>query len=140
MMMWIFTKAILAGEPIPVFNAGRMERDFTYIDDITTGVVAAHDAPPADDGLDKPGGSVSPHRLYNIGNNRTEQLGRMIDLLEQALGRPAIRKLLPMQDGDVRRTAADISAIAGDLGFAPTTSIDEGIPQFVRWYREYHGV
>ena len=140
MAMWLFTKAILAGEPIAVFNEGRMERDFTYIDDITTGVVAAHDAPPADDGLDKPGGSVSPHRLYNIGNNRTEQLGRMIDLLEQALGRPAIRKLLPMQDGDVQRTAADISAIAGDLGFAPTTSIDEGIPQFVRWYREYHGV
>ncbi|MES3094274.1 NAD-dependent epimerase/dehydratase family protein [Sphingomonas aerolata] len=140
MMMWIFTKAILAGEPIPVFNAGRMERDFTYIDDIVAGIVAALDAPPADDGQAKPGGSMGPHRVYNIGNSRAEQLGEVIDVLEQAIGRKAIRQDLPMQAGDVVRTCADVSAIGNDLGFAPTTSITEGVPRFIRWYRDYHGV
>lgn len=140
MMMWIFTRAMFAGEPIPVFNEGRMERDFTYIDDIVAGVLAVHDSPPPDDGAEKPGGSVAPHRLYNIGNNRSEPLGRVIDLLETATGRPAIRKLLPMQAGDVPRTYADISAIGRDLGFVPTTTIDAGVPRFVDWYRRYHGV
>jgi len=140
MMMWIFTKAILAGEPIPVFNAGRMERDFTYIDDIVAGIVAALDAPPADDGEAKPGGSMGPHRVYNIGNSRAERLGEVIDVLEQAIGRKAIRQDLPMQAGDVVRTCADVSAIGNDLGFAPTTSITEGVPRFIRWYRDYHGV
>lgn len=140
MMMWIFTKAILAGEPIPVFNAGRMERDFTYIDDIVAGIVACVDNPPADDGALKAGGSVSPHRIYNIGNSRSEDLGEMISLIEQACGRPAERRLLPMQPGDVRDTFADISAIERDLGFAPTTTIAEGVPRFVDWYRGYHGL
>jgi UDP-glucuronate 4-epimerase len=140
MMMWIFTKAMFAGEPIPVFNDGKMERDFTFIDDIVAGVLAVHDNPPPDDGLEKAGGSVVPHRLYNIGNNRSEPLGRVIELLETATGRPAVRHNLPIQPGDVVRTAADIDAIAGDLAYRPTTSIDVGVPKFVDWYREYHGI
>lgn len=140
MMMWIFTRAMFAGEPIPVFNDGAMERDFTFIDDIVAGIVAAHDNPPPDDGLEKAGGSLAPHRLYNIGNNRSEPLCRVIALLEAATGRPAIRRNLPMQPGDVVRTAADIDAIAGDLGYRPTTPIDVGVPKFVDWYRTYHGI
>ncbi len=139
MAMWIFTKKILAGEPIPVFGEGNMRRDFTYIDDIVAGVVAALDNPPADDGAEKAGGSVAPHRLYNIGNNRSEELGHMIDLIEAACGRAAVRDLQPMQPGDVRETYADISAIQRDLGYAPTTSIDVGVPRFVEWYKAYHG-
>ncbi|WP_294218948.1 NAD-dependent epimerase/dehydratase family protein [uncultured Sphingomonas sp.] len=138
MMMWIFTRAMFAGEPIPVFNDGKMERDFTFIADIVAGVIAAHDNPPPDDGAEKAGGSVAPHRLYNIGNNRSEPLGRVIEVLERATGRQAIRRNLPMQPGDVVRTAADIDAIAGDLGYRPTTSIDVGVPAFVDWYRAYH--
>ena len=138
MAMWIFTKAILAGEPIPLFNSGRMERDFTYIDDIVTGVIDCLDSPPVDDGVEKPGGSRAPHRLFNIGNNRSEQLGTVIDLLEVAIGRKAVRNNLPMQPGDVERTFADIDPIRNALGFAPTTSIDVGVPRFVEWYRGYH--
>ena len=140
MVMWIFTRAILAGEPIALFNHGEMERDFTYVDDIVAGIVAALDRPPADDGSEKPGGSISPHALYNIGNNRAEPLGRMIDLLEAEIGRPAIRRHLPMQPGDVSSTCADIAPIQSQLGFVPRTTIDEGIPKFVRWYREFHGL
>jgi UDP-glucuronate 4-epimerase len=138
MAMWIFTKAILAGEPIKVFNGGDMRRDFTFIDDIVTGVVSALDNPPPDDGAEKAGGSVGPHRLYNIGNHRSEELGRLIELLEAACGRKAVRDLQPMQPGDVKETYADISAIQRDLGFQPTTAIDVGVPRFVEWYREYH--
>jgi UDP-glucuronate 4-epimerase len=138
MAMWIFTKAILEGRPIPVFNNGDMQRDFTYIDDIVTGVVACLDNPPPDDGTVKAGGSVSPHRVYNIGNHRSEQLGHMIDLIEQACGKKAIRDFQPMQPGDVQATYADISAIQRDLGFEPTTTIDVGVPAFVNWYRDYH--
>jgi UDP-glucuronate 4-epimerase len=140
MAMWLFTQAILAGKPIQVFGEGNMRRDFTYIDDIVSGVVASHDSPPPDDGAEKAGGSRSPHRLYNIGNNRSEELNRMIGLIEQACGRKADRELLPLQPGDVRDTYADISAIQRDLGYAPTTSIDEGVPRFVEWYRGYHGI
>jgi UDP-glucuronate 4-epimerase len=102
--------------------------------------VAALDNPPPDDGEEKAGGSREPHRLYNIGNNRSEELTRMIALLEQACGRVAEKRLLPLQAGDVRDTFADISAIERDLGFAPTTPIDVGIPHFVNWYREFHRV
>jgi UDP-glucuronate 4-epimerase len=140
MAMWLFTKAIYEGRPIDVFGEGNMRRDFTYIDDIVTGVVACHDNPPPDDGEEKAGGSRSPHRLYNIGNHRSEELTRMIDLIEEACGRKAERRLLPMQPGDVRDTYADISAIQRDLGFQPTTSIDVGVPRFVEWYRDYHGL
>jgi UDP-glucuronate 4-epimerase len=140
MAMWIFTRKILAGEPIPVFGEGNMRRDFTYIDDIVSGIVAALDNPPADDGTEKAGGSIAPHRLYNIGNNNSEELGAMIGLIETACGRPAVRELHPMQPGDVRETYADISAIQRDLGFAPTTPISVGVPKFVDWYRRYHGI
>ncbi len=140
MAMWIFTKAMFAGQPIPVFNNGNMERDFTYIDDIVSGVVACHDNPPPDDGEEKAGGSHAPHRLYNIGNSNSEHLGRMIDLLERETGREAVRNYLPMQAGDVPRTYADVSAISRDLGYAPTTSIDVGVPRFVAWYRDYHRI
>jgi len=140
MAMWIFTKAIFAGEPISVFGEGNMRRDFTYIDDIVTGIVAALDNPPPDDGVEKAGGSKAPHRLYNIGNNNSEELSRMIEIIEDACGRKAEKKLMPMQPGDVRDTYADISAIQRDLGFQPSTKIDVGIPRFVGWYRSYHGL
>jgi UDP-glucuronate 4-epimerase len=140
MAMWIFTKAILEGRPIEVFGEGNMRRDFTYIDDIVTGIVAALDNPPPDDGEAKAGGSRSPHRLYNIGNNRSEELTQMISLIEAACGREAEKRLMPLQAGDVRDTYADISAIQGDLGFTPATSIDQGIPRFVEWYKGYHGI
>jgi UDP-glucuronate 4-epimerase len=140
MAMWLFADAILAGRPIKVFNNGRMRRDFTYIDDIVTGVVACLDNPPPDDGSVKAGGSVAPHRLYNIGNHRSEELMDMIGILEEALGRKAERQMLPMQDGDVAETFADIDAISADLGFQPTTTIAEGIPRFVDWFRAYHRI
>lgn len=140
MAAWLFTDAILAGRPIRVFNGGDMRRDFTYIDDIVSGVVASLDNPPADDGAEKAGGSRSPHRIYNIGNNRSEELGRLIDLIEEACGRPAIRDFQPMQAGDVKETYADISAIQRDLGFAPATPIEIGVPRFVDWFRAYHSV
>jgi UDP-glucuronate 4-epimerase len=117
-----------------------MARDFTYIDDIVDGVIAALDSPPRDDGAVKPGGSVAPHALYNIGNNRSEPLMRFIELLEEACGRKAEIQMLPMQPGDVERTYADIDAIQQDLGYSPRTTIEQGIPRFVEWYREYHGV
>jgi UDP-glucuronate 4-epimerase len=140
MAMWIFTKKILAGETIPVFNQGKMRRDFTYIDDIVTGIVAALDNPAPDDGALKAGGSVAPHRLYNIGNHRAEDLMRMIGLIETACGREAQVEFLPLQPGDVPETFADISAIQADLGFEPKTTIDEGVPAFVAWYKDYHGI
>ena len=140
MMLWLFTAAILEGRPIHVFNHGEMWRDFTYIDDIVTGVIAALDNPPPDDGALKPGGSTKPHRIYNIGNNRSEHLLKVIGLIEEACGRTATTIMLPMQPGDVPSTHADIDAIAHDLGYAPTTPIEVGVPAFVRWYREYHGV
>ena len=138
MMMWNFTRRILAGEPIPVFNHGDMYRDFTHIDDIIAGVVACLDHAPADDGTEKAGGSVKPHALYNIGNNRSEPLMKVVGLLEEACGKKAQIEYLPMQPGDVHKTYADISAIQADLGYAPTTAIEEGVPSFVRWYRDYH--
>jgi UDP-glucuronate 4-epimerase len=138
MMMWIFTRKILAGETIPVFNHGDMYRDFTYIDDIVSGVVASLDHPPVDDGMAKAGGSTKPHALYNIGNHRSEHLMKVIGLIEEACGRKAQMELLPMQAGDVQRTYADIDAIQRELGYQPSVSIEAGVPQFVRWYREYH--
>jgi UDP-glucuronate 4-epimerase len=140
MAMWIFTRALYAGEPLPLFNRGEMRRDFTYIDDIVRGVIACLDSPPADDGAVKAGGNVSPHAVYNIGNSRSEDLMRVVDLLEEATGIKAVLDPQPMQVGDVKETFADISAIEHDHDFKPTTSIDEGIPRFVRWYREYHGL
>jgi len=137
MAVWGFTAKILAGEPIEVFNGGRMLRDFTFIDDIVDGILAALDHPPADDGAAKAGGSVSPHAIYNIGNNRAEELEKLIALIEQACDRKAIRIDRPMQAGDVPATYADISAIQRDVGFRPATPIDVGIPIWVDWYRDY---
>ena len=132
MAAFIFTRKILAGEPIPVFNHGDMRRDFTYIDDIVAGVLACLDRPPAD--------GAARARVYNIGNHRAEPLMRFISVLEEALGQKAETELLPMQPGDVKETYADIADTRRDFGFAPTTTIDEGIPRFVAWYREYYRV
>jgi UDP-glucuronate 4-epimerase len=131
MAAFIFTRKILAGEPIDVFNNGDMRRDFTYIDDITAGVVAALDRPPAGPGV--------PLRLYNLGNSRVEPLMRFIEILQDALGKKADIRFGPMQAGDVQATYADIGPAMQDLGFAPSTSIAQGLPRFVEWYRSYYG-
>ena len=131
MAVWLFTEAIFAGQPIKVFNHGDMSRDFTYIDDIVAGVVAALDLPPADDGAVKDGGSVAPHRIWNIGNHRRERLLDLIGEIERACGMQAQLDMQPMQQGDVPATYADISAIADATGFAPDTAISDGIPRFV---------
>jgi len=140
MAMWIFVNALYSGAPLPLFNGGEMRRDFTYIDDIVRGVVACLDGPPSDDDQVKAGGSTSPHALYNIGNSRSEDLMRVVELLEQETGRKALLDPLPMQVGDVRETYADISAIERDHGFRPATGIDQGVPRFVKWYRDYHSL
>ena len=140
MAMWLFTKAILAGEPLDLFNGGAMRRDFTYIDDVVAGTIACLDSPPVDNGAEKPGGSISPHAVYNIGNNRSEDLMELIVILEQNLDRTAATNKLPMQLGDVVDTFADISAIQRDHGYEPKTSIREGVPRFIDWYKSYHGI
>jgi len=129
MAYWSFTESILRGKPIRVFNHGDMKRDFTYIDDVVAGVLAALDRPPS---------GQTPHRIYNIGNNKPEPLMGFIDLLENVLGRKADRKLEPMQPGDVKETYADLTAITRDLGFRPTTPLAIGLPRFVAWYRDYY--
>jgi UDP-glucuronate 4-epimerase len=144
MALFLFTRAILAGQPIDVFNHGEMERDFTYIDDIVEGVVRVTDRVPepnaAWSGDDPdPASSNAPYRLYNIGNNRPEKLLRLIEVLEGWLGRPAVKRMLPMQPGDVRATAADVDDLARDVGFSPSTPIEDGVRRFVDWYREYYG-
>jgi UDP-glucuronate 4-epimerase len=140
MAMWMFTRDIMAGKPITVFNEGKMRRDFTFIDDIVSGVVACVDTPPADDGSIKAGGSKAPHRLFNIGNNRSEDLMDMIAEIEKASGKKAEFDFQPMQPGDVTETHANIDAIANELGYAPTTPISVGVPKFVEWYRGYHNI
>ena len=140
MAVWLFTEAILKGNAIKVFNKGQMQRDFTFIDDIVSGAISALDNPPKDDGAKKAGGSVSPHRLYNIGNNGAEELGRLIEVIEEACGKKAVIDYQPMQPGDVVSTYADIDAIRDDLGFMPTTSIQRGIPIGVEWYKNYAGI
>ncbi|MEZ6068322.1 MAG: NAD-dependent epimerase [Planctomycetaceae bacterium] len=145
MAMFLFTRSILAGEPIDVFGEGNMRRDFTYIDDIVDGVVRVADrtATPAADWNPQspdPATSCCPHRLYNVGNHRPVELTYVIELLERNLGKPARRNLLPMQPGDVRSTCADIDSIARDIDFQPRVSIEAGVENFVRWYREYYDV
>ncbi|WP_158043793.1 NAD-dependent epimerase/dehydratase family protein [Skermanella pratensis] len=134
MAAYLFCDAIMAGRPIRVFNEGRMERDFTYVDDIVAGIVAALGHPPAPDER----GVRS--MLYNLGNHRSESLLRFIEVIEQALGRTALKNLEPMQTGDVPATYADIDATRRDLGFEPTIPIEVGIPRFVAWYKDYHGI
>jgi len=144
MALFLFTKAILAGKPINVFNHGRMKRDFTYIDDIVEGVVRTLDRPaqadPAWSG-EAPDSATSsaPYRLYNIGNHQPVELLRMIDILEQALGKPAKKKFLPMQAGDVPATYADVQNLIEDVGFKPDTPLEDGIRKFVDWYRSFYG-
>jgi UDP-glucuronate 4-epimerase len=131
MALFLFTKAILEGRPIDVFNHGKMQRDFTYVDDIVEGVVRVLDAAPA---------NTPPYKLYNIGNNEPVELTRFIDILEECLGRKAERRLLPMQPGDVPATFADVDALVRDVGFRPSTPIEEGVRRFTDWYREYYGL
>lgn len=140
MAPWLFTSAILEGRPIKVFNHGLLWRDFTYVDDIVSGIIACVDNAPADDGLVKAGGSVAPHRLYNIGNNNSEKLMDFIAAIEDAVGQKAVLEMTDMQPGDVERTWANIDAISSDLGYAPTTPITVGIPKFVEWYRDYKNI
>jgi UDP-glucuronate 4-epimerase len=144
MAMFLFTRAILAGEPIDVFNEGRMQRDFTYIDDIVEGVVrtADHTAEANADwngDTPDPGTSSAPYRIYNIGNNNPVELMHMISVLEDRLGRKAQKRMLPLQAGDVPATWADVDDLTRDVGFRPSTSIEDGIDRFVSWYTSYYG-
>lgn len=145
MALFLFTKAILEGRPIDVFNHGKMQRDFTYIDDIVEGILRVADRPAGPNekwtgDQPDPGTSRGPYRVYNIGNHQPVQLEYFIDVLEQALGRKAVRNLLPMQPGDVPATYADVEDLMQDVGFQPATPIEQGIRQFVAWYREYYRV
>jgi UDP-glucuronate 4-epimerase len=142
MAVWIFTAAILEGRPIRLFNSGRMQRDFTYIDDVVDAVVRLIDLPPRGDpawsgDVPDPSSSRAPWRVYNIGNNRAIEVTELVRLIEQALGKSAIRELAPMQPGDVRETRADVADLGAAVGFAPETPIEQGIERFVRWYQEY---
>lgn len=145
MALFIFTKAILEGKTIEVYNHGKMRRDFTYVDDIVEGVIRTLDHParpnPAWSG-DKPdpGTSSAPARIYNIGNHQPVELLRFIEVLEQTIGKKAKKKLLPIQPGDVPATYADIEDLSRDVGFKPATPIEVGIPRFVQWYREFYKV
>ena len=140
MAYWLFTQAILEGRPIKVFNNGDMLRDFTYVDDIVESVLRLVPRPPkADPDFDRmdpdPGRSWAPHRVFNIGNSRSEKLMDLISLIEEATGREAVKEFLPMQQGDVQATFADVSALEAEVDFAPKTPLSEGIPRFVEWYR-----
>ena len=145
MALFLFTKAILAGKPIDVFNHGRMRRDFTYVDDIVQGVVRVADRvaapnPDWDAAAPDPGTSPAPYRVYNIGNHTPVELDHFIGAIEAALGKKAVRNYLPMQPGDVAATSADVEDLRRDVGFAPATPIETGIARFIAWYREYYKV
>lgn len=144
MALFLFTKAILEDRPIDVFNYGKMQRDFTYIDDIIEGVVRVIDRIPEPDprwsgDAPDPSASYAPYRLYNIGNNNPVELMRFIEVLEDRLGKKAEKNLLPIQPGDVAATYADVDDLVRDVGFKPSTPLEEGIRKFVEWYREYYG-
>ncbi len=145
MALFIFTRNILAGEPIEVYNHGKCRRDFTYIDDIVEGVIRTLDRIPEPDpdwSGDQPDSATSraPYRLYNIGNNQPVELMRFIEILEDCLDRKADKKLLPLQPGDVPATYADVDDLMRDVGFRPATPIEEGIARFVAWYKEYYKI
>lgn len=145
MALFLFTKAILAGEPIKVFNHGHHKRDFTYVDDVVEGVVRTLDqvATPNPDwrgARPDPATSPAPYRIYNIGNQQPVQLLRYIEVLEECLGVKAKMEMLPLQPGDVPDTEADVSDLAADVGYRPTTSVETGVRRFVDWYREYFRV
>lgn len=143
MAIFIFAKAIAQGQPIKLFNYGRMRRDFTYVDDVTEAVerviarVPARSDRPAGDNLD-PATSTAPWRIYNIGNNRTVEVSRVVELLEEGFGRKAMVELLPMQPGDVPETCADVDDLMREVGFRPSTSVEQGVRNFIAWYRDYH--
>lgn len=143
MALFTFTQAILTGQPIPVFNYGRMRRDFTYVDDIVAGVICALDKipqpnPQRTEASESPGTSTAPYKIYNIGNNNPVELNHFISVLEEYLGVKAIKDLLPLQPGDVLETYADIDDLVQEVGFKPSTPIEVGIPKFVDWYRSYY--
>lgn len=143
MALFIFTRNILAGKPIPLFNHGEHSRDFTYIDDIAEGVVRAVDRIPQPDGQwsgehPEPATSLAPYRLYNIGNNKPVELMQFVELLEKHLGRTAIKEYLPMQPGDVPSTWADVDALEEQMDYRPATPVDVGVRNFVDWYKEYY--
>jgi UDP-glucuronate 4-epimerase len=145
MALFLFTRKILAGEPIDVFNYGKHKRDFTYVDDIVEGVIRVLDTIPQSNPAwsgDRPDPSTSsaPYRLYNIGNSQQQELMRYIEVIEQCLGRTAEKNLLPLQPGDVPETFADVSALADAVGYRPSTPIEIGVERFVAWYRDYYGV
>lgn len=143
MALFLFTKAILEGKPINIFNHGKMQRDFTYIDDIVEGIMrvadrtASHD-PGWNGQSPNPGTSFAPYRLYNIGNNQPVELLYFVETIEKHLGKTAVKNLLPLQPGDVPATFADVDDLMADTGFKPATSIEEGIKRFVEWYQEYY--
>ena len=143
MALFLFTRKILAGEPIDVFNFGKHSRDFTYIDDIVEGVIRTLDRVPGPDPAfdplrPTPASSSAPYRVYNIGNHRPVQLSRYIELLEQSLGKTAEKRLLPLQPGDVPDTEADVDALMRDTGYSPETPVEIGIQRFVDWYRDFY--
>ena len=143
MALFLFTKNILAGKPIDVYYEGHHQRDFTYVDDIAKGVVAAVDHvaqpdPKWNSDVPQPGTSKAPYRIYNIGNQQPVTLMRFIEVLERCLGRTAIKNLMPMQLGDVPDTSADVEALARDVGYRPSTELEDGVKRFVEWYLEYY--
>ena len=145
MALFLFTRRILAGEPIDVFNHGRHTRDFTYIEDIVEGVIRTLDRVPGPDPLFDPlqpsaASSLAPYRVYNIGNHQPVQLARYIEVIEDCLGRKAEKRLLPLQPGDVPDTCADVTELARDTGYAPATSVEQGVARFIAWYRDYYKV
>ena len=143
MAMWLFTDAILAGRPIKLFNHGKMRRDFTYVDDIVEAVVRLIERPPSGDAHwsgDRPDPATSraPWRVYNIGNHTPVEVPEVVRLIEEAVGKKAVRELMPMQPGDVPETCADVEDLRRDVGFAPDTPIADGVRRFVEWFRAYH--
>jgi UDP-glucuronate 4-epimerase len=144
MAMYIFASAIVEGRPLRLFNNGRMRRDFTYVDDVTESVVRLVDRVPAPNpawsgGAPDPASSLAPWRVYNIGNNSAVEVARVVELLEQEFGRVAIKEMAPMQPGDVVETRADVEDLMREVGFHPSTTIEEGIRRFARWFRSYRG-
>ncbi|TAL39104.1 MAG: NAD-dependent epimerase [Spirochaetes bacterium] len=145
MAYYSFTSSIIKGIPIDVFNNGKMRRDFTYIDDIIDGICRVIPRKPVPDPAwsgknPDPGSAAAPYRIYNIGNNKPTELMRFIEIIEKSLGKKAALNFKPMQPGDVKETYADIDDLSRDTGYSPRTTVEEGIPKFIAWYREYHGV
>jgi UDP-glucuronate 4-epimerase len=145
MAMFIFARAILAGEPIQLFNHGRMRRDFTYVDDVSQAIARLIDRAPQglsdwDGDRPDPSSGRAPWKIYNIGNSRPEELTHVVQLLEKEFGKAAIKDMLPMQPGDVAATYADVKDLENDIGFRPATPIEEGVARFARWYRDYYRI